>query len=97
MLIAFTVSVSDIVTAIKFISGPERWAQVKGFNYTLPEEHGTLFDGPKISKRTALPRKVTLTPRVPHIAGSKSMKIRYGPYTVPGVVVYVAKFSVVMT
>jgi hypothetical protein len=92
-IVAFAVSAAKVTTAVKFVSAPADWIQSNlGFNVTQPEDHEDLFDSPKLMGRSAqaLPLKVELKNRNPHIPGAKSMKIRYGPYTVPGGRVYVA-------
>ena len=94
---AFAASVSEVVNAVKFVSGPEGWAELKGFNTTSTLEHKELFAAPNIGKRAALPRKVELKSRIAHIPNSKTIKIRYGPYTVPGGRVYVAIFSLAVS
>jgi len=79
------------VAAVKFISGPEGWPQALGFNTTDAEAFGDLYAIPAKVKRdaAALPTRVELKNRNPHIPGAKSVKLRYGPYTVPGARTYV--------
>jgi hypothetical protein len=90
-LTALVVSATNVATAVRFISGPGDWIKGVGFNTSRPEDHGTLFDPPKIAARDAfaLPLQVELKNRNPHVPGSKSVKVRYGPFTVPGGKVYV--------
>jgi hypothetical protein len=74
-------SVSNVATAVKFISGPDGWASAKGFNTTEP--HWDDVQLPPQVIRAAAPKKQEMKSRAPNIPGSKSVKIRYGPYTVP--------------
>jgi hypothetical protein len=91
-IVAFAASAVRVATAVKFVSAPPDWIESNlGFNVTQPEDHADLFDSPKLMGRSAeaVPLKVELKNRNPHIPGARSMKIRYGPYTVPGGRVYV--------
>lgn len=73
-----------------FVDGPQGWPQAIGLNTTQVADHGSLFVDTEVKKRdTAAPNRIQLTPRLPHIPNSKSTKLRYGPYTVPGAWVYV--------
>jgi hypothetical protein len=86
-IVAFAASAAKAVTAVKFVSAPQDWIHSNlGFNVTQPEDHGDLFASPKLMGRDAmaLPLKVELKNRNPHIPGARSVKVRYGPYTVPG-------------
>lgn len=74
-------SVSNVATAVKFISGPEGWASAIGFNASEPD-----WDDIKLPPqvvRAAAPKRQEMKSRAPNVPGSKSVKIRYGPYTVP--------------
>jgi hypothetical protein len=74
-----------------FVDGPHGWPQAIGLNTTKVSDHGNLFVNPAIKKRDWFaPNRVTLTPRLPHIPSSKSVKLRYGPYTVPGAWMYIS-------
>ena len=72
-------SAADISAAEKFLAGPPGWAQSIGINVTEPEYH-------ILSARQAKGQglKTELKNRTPHIKNSKSVKIRYGPFTVKG-------------
>lgn len=84
-------SAAEIVAAEKFIAGPPGWAQNMGLNVTEPEHH------PQLAARQAKSgsgRTVSLKNRTPHIKGSKSVKIRYGPFTVRGGGAYVLSLAI---
>jgi hypothetical protein len=84
---AFAATAANVATAVKFVSAPPDWIQSNlGFNVSQPEDHDDMFESPQLMGRSAMavPLKVQLKNRNPHIPGAKSMKIRYGPYTVPG-------------
>jgi hypothetical protein len=74
-------SVSNVATAVKFLSGPEGWASAIRINTT--EQHWDNIESPPHVVRAAAPKKMDMKSRVTHIPGAKSVKIRYGPYTVP--------------
>jgi hypothetical protein len=74
-------SAADIVTAVKFLVGPPGWAQSIGINVTEPEDHPQLRAR---QSRAASGSKIVLKNRNPHIPNSKSVKVRYGPFTVQG-------------
>jgi hypothetical protein len=81
-------SAAGIVAAEKFIAGPPGWAQSIGLNVTEPEHH------PHLIARQARAgggsgTTVALKNRTPQIKGSRSVKIRYGPFTVRGGGAYV--------
>ncbi|KAF2436265.1 hypothetical protein EJ08DRAFT_692141 [Tothia fuscella] len=72
------------VAAIKYVSGPDKWPEAMQFETVSMEDAGI-----PLVKRDAdavdLPPKIqTMPTRNPHIPNSKTVKIRYGPYTVPG-------------
>ena len=73
-------SAADIAAAEKFLVGPPGWAQAIGINVTEPE------DLPRLQARQARASglKTVLKTRTPHIKGAKSVKIRYGPFTIKG-------------
>ena len=73
--------VVNVVTAVKFISGPDGWASAIGFNAT--EQTWDEINQPPYVARFAAPKRQEIKARNPHIPGSKSVKLRYGPYTVP--------------
>jgi hypothetical protein len=74
-------SASNVANAVKFISGPEGWPTALGFNTT--EQTWDDVQLPPQVIRAAAPKRMELKTRAPNIPGSKSVKIRYGPYTVP--------------
>lgn len=80
LLLSF-LSVSNVATAVKFISGPDGWASAIGFNAT--EQTWDDIKGPPQVIRAAAPKRQEMKTRASTIPGSKSVKIRYGPYTVP--------------
>jgi hypothetical protein len=75
-------AVANVASAVQYVDAPEGWPQAVGFNPTPLEEAGI----PKIKRvaRAVAPKKQEMKTRVPHVPGSKTVKIRYGPYTVPG-------------
>jgi hypothetical protein len=88
VIAALAISAAN-VAAHKFVSGPDQWAPAMGFNVVEPEEAGVEFLPLKKRDGAALaPKKQELKTRNPHIPNSKTIKIRYGPYTVPGARVY---------
>jgi hypothetical protein len=75
-------SLSATANAVKYVSGPAPWINAVGFNVSSVEQ--------PIVKRSAgalAPKRQELKNRNPHIPGSKTVKLRYGPYNVPGGVV----------
>jgi hypothetical protein len=88
VLVSLVLSVSNVATAIKFISGPDGWAPAMGFNTTVQ----TWDDIEPLSVlRVLAPKRQEMKSRAPNVPGSKTVKIRYGPYTVPAPRVYVPK------
>jgi hypothetical protein len=82
-LITLTLSAAaNLASAIKYVDAPEGWPQAVGFNPTPFEEAGV----PKVRRaaRAVAPKRQEIKTRNPHIPNSKTLKIRYGPYTVPG-------------
>jgi hypothetical protein len=80
-LVSLALSAINVATAVKFLSGPEGWASSIGF-----ETHTQTWDDVKTSRlasRAVVPQRQELKARIPLLKGSKSVKIRYGPYTVP--------------
>ncbi|KAF2665746.1 hypothetical protein BT63DRAFT_417281 [Microthyrium microscopicum] len=70
---------ANVASATKFVSAPEGWTQ------SLNLKTKVTYDIPRLSSRDVLPPKIQqLKSRNPHIPGSKTVKVRYGPYTVPG-------------
>jgi hypothetical protein len=84
----FTSIFSAAVAAEKFIAGPPGWAQSIGINATEPEHN------PRLIARQVRTGAVSLKNRTPHISGSKSVKIRYGPFTVKGGGAYVLHLQI---
>lgn len=80
-LISLVLSAANVANAIKFVAGPEGWASHIGYNASDPtwDELTT----PLHVSRALAPKRQQLKQRVTRIANSKSVKIRYGPYTVP--------------
>jgi hypothetical protein len=70
------VSVADIATAVKFTIGPEGWAQSIGYNVTD-------LEAPKLEARQ-VGGKTVLKNRNPNVPNAKTVKVRYGPFTVGG-------------
>ena len=70
---------ADIATAIKFIVGPQGWGQSMGFNVTDLEENPQLQ-----ARQLGGSGKMVLKDRNPHIPNAKTVKVRYGPFTVQG-------------
>jgi hypothetical protein len=73
-------SIISTAAAEKFLVGPPGWAQSIGINTTEPE-HSRLQAR---QGKAANGLKVVLKNRTPHVLNSKSVKIRYGPFTVRG-------------
>lgn len=84
-LLLTILSAADIAAAEKFLIGPPGWAQSIGINTTEPEDYHIL------SARQAKGQgmKTVLKNRTPHIKNSKSVKVRYGPFTIRGGGAYV--------
>jgi len=77
------ISAANIAAAEKFVIGPEGWSQTLGYNLTEVE------DNQKLSARQAKTaiasgNKSVLKSRLPNIPNAKSVKVRYGPFTVRG-------------
>jgi hypothetical protein len=79
-LISLALSALD-AAAIKFITGPEGWAPAMGFNATKQAWENVKL--PPHIKRAEAPKRQEMKPRVKSVPGSKTVKLRYGPYTVP--------------
>jgi hypothetical protein len=77
-------SAADIAAAAKFVVGPPGWAQSIGINVTESEDYKRLVARQAKGGGGGTGTKVVLKNRTPHIANSKSVKIRYGPFTVNG-------------
>jgi len=73
------VSAADIATAVKFLVGPPGWGQSLGYNVTDLEQ-------PQLSTRQlgGGAGKTVLKNRNPNVPNAKSVKVRYGPFTVGG-------------
>jgi hypothetical protein len=72
----------NVASAVKYVDAPEGWPQAVGFDPISMEEAAI----PKVRRavRAVAPKRQEIPTRNPHIPGSKTVKIRYGPYTVPG-------------
>jgi len=77
-------SAFNAVNAVKFVSGPNGWAPAMGFNGSNPTwDDVEPID--RVSRFTNLaPSRQEMKPRISRVPGSKTVKLRYGPYTVPG-------------
>lgn len=75
------VSAINLVTAVKFVSAPEGWSE--SLNFTVRDEDFSKYVRREARAVALAPKKVELKARVAKIANSKTVKIRYGPYTVP--------------
>jgi hypothetical protein len=80
-LVSLALSAINVATAVKFISGPEGWAPSIGFK--TEEQTWDDVKTSRIVSRAVAPQRQELKPRIPVLKGSKSVKLRYGPYTVP--------------
>jgi len=77
--LALLISAADVATAVKFIIAPPGWAEAKGFNVTeLPMEHQLK------ARQLGGAGKTSLKNRMPNNPAAKSVKVRYGPFTVGG-------------
>jgi hypothetical protein len=77
----FILAVSvNAAAAFKFIDGPRDWYSAVGFDVTQKHDH----ELPHLMARVVTPKRQDMKTRNPHIPNSKTVKIRYGPYTVPG-------------
>jgi hypothetical protein len=85
-LFTLAISAANVTTAVKFITAPQGWAEAVGFNVTSPEDAGILPI--RLRSRAVAPNRQEIKTRNPHIRNSKTVKIRYGPYSVPGARVY---------
>jgi len=80
-LVSLALSATNVATAVKFISGPEGWAESIGFK---PQEQTWDDIKPnRLSARAVQPARQELKARVTGLKNSKSVKLRYGPFTVP--------------
>jgi hypothetical protein len=80
-LFTLTVSALNVASATKFVSGPTDWIDAVGFK---TEEQKLASHERRQNVRAAAPKRQEMKTRNPHIPNSKTVKIRYGPYTVPG-------------
>jgi hypothetical protein len=80
-LISLALSASTVVQAVKFVAGPQEWQETIGVNSTAQTWENSKL--PKLATRASVANRQQLNPRFPRIAGSKSVKLRYGPYSVP--------------
>jgi hypothetical protein len=75
-------SAANIVNAVKFVSAPEGWTE--SLNFTTREADFSKYVKRDARAVTLAPKRQDLKARNPKIPGAKTVKIRYGPYTVPG-------------
>jgi hypothetical protein len=87
-------SAANIAQAVKFVSGPEGWTESLGFK-TYQQEDDFAGITERVG-RAVVPKRQELKNRNPHIPNAKSVKIRYGPYSVPGARVYVSMVAVII-
>lgn len=86
-LLALAASAAS-VSAVKFVNGPTGWSSSVGFQTDKIDER-QWDQRAKLAKReeNAGPlaaKRQEMKNRNPHIPGAKTVKIRYGPYSVPG-------------
>lgn len=75
-------SASQAYARTKFISAPDGWAESLGYNVTDTEGYPHMEANIRNIGMVA-PGRQQLKPRSPQIPGSKTVKVRYGPYTIP--------------
>jgi hypothetical protein len=80
-LVSLALSAINVATAVRFVSGPDGWDQAMRFNAT-PQSWDDIKMPPHVS-RVVAPKRQEMKPRMPQVPGSKTVKVRYGPYTVP--------------
>lgn len=80
-LLLSLLSAANVASAVKFISGPEGWPAAIKIN-TTEQSWEDVQAAPGVIK-AAQPKRMVMKSRVTHIPNAKSVKIRYGPYTVP--------------
>jgi hypothetical protein len=80
-LVSLALSAANVATAVKFVVGPEGWADSIGFK--TREQTWDDVKPSRIEKRAVVPMRQDLKPRIPFLKNSKSVKLRYGPFTVP--------------
>lgn len=88
-LLVALAAAANVASAVQFVDAPEGWAKLKGFETTPFEESGIQTVRRAARDVRIAPKRQEIPTRNPHIANSKTVKIRYGPYTVPGARVYV--------
>jgi hypothetical protein len=81
------ISTADVAVAVKFLIGPSGWAQSIGLNVTEPEGQPEYRDRRVDGEASA--ERVLLKSRNPNIPNSKTVKLRYGPFTIGGGGAYV--------
>jgi hypothetical protein len=82
MFLLAAASAVNVVTAVKFVSAPEGWTQ--SLNFTTREADFSQYVKREARAVAVAPKRQDLKARNPNIPGAKTVKIRYGPYTVPG-------------
>jgi hypothetical protein len=87
-VLTIAVAAANVASASKFLSGPGDWVEAVGFK--AEEQKLTSHDiRRRQTNRAVAPKRQDMKTRNPHIPNSKTVKIRYGPYTVPGARAYV--------
>lgn len=81
VLLLSLLSAANVASAVKFISGPEGWPEAIKIN-TTEQTWPDVQAGPGVI-RAAPPKRMVMKSRITHIPNVKSVKIRYGPYSVP--------------
>jgi hypothetical protein len=79
--------VANIASAVKFVNGPETWVQSSQFKTSDAPPviaHAYKRSANRLNTRATAPSMQQMKSRTPHIANSKTVKLRYGPYHVPG-------------
>jgi hypothetical protein len=81
--------VVNIASAVKFVNGPSEWIESSRFNKShVPEVVSRAYkrseNRHEARSKVTAPAMQQLKSRTPHIPGSKTVKLRYGPYHVPG-------------
>jgi hypothetical protein len=94
-LFVVAISATNVALAVKFVSAPDGWAQSLGFNTTEIKEKRAV--SPQHVTRALAPKRQQLKTRNPHIPNAKTIKIRYGPYTVPGARTYVHSLHITVS
>jgi hypothetical protein len=81
-ILSLALTAANVSQAVKFVNGPDGWSNSLGFK-TYEQEDNLAGIVERVGRAVA-PKRQELKNRLPHIPNAKSVKIRYGPYTVPG-------------